>query len=307
MTTSVVSFANQNNLALYGMLHQVDHERKKVGIIILSPGIKNRVAPHRLYVKMANRLHELGFEVFRFDPEGLGDSEGEIDCEFAADLYGSIQTGRFVADTHAAMDWLERERGISEFVLAGLCGGAITGLLAASGQPRVVGLLALGIPVILDGTDIDKVRFMTQEQAGYLRKWYFRRLLQPRSWLRLLTLKTDFRVLVRSLLDVKPSKQAAEPNDSPDDGNFNPLFPTAFESFAASNGQMLFVFSEADRLYWEFQEKFLGRYGAMAERFADRFEVHMTAGANHIFSLKEWQEDMLQMSSSWMLKHFAAS
>ena len=36
MTTSVVSFANQNNLALYGMLHQVDHERRKVGIIILS-------------------------------------------------------------------------------------------------------------------------------------------------------------------------------------------------------------------------------------------------------------------------------
>jgi hypothetical protein len=296
-----VRFTKANGRALYGMLHTVERGRGDVGIIILSPGIKNRVAPHRLYVKMAKMFQEMGYEVFRFDPEGLGDSDGEIDVALAADLYRSIQTGRFVEDTIEAMDWMEKERGISRFVLSGLCGGAITGLLAGAEDPRVAGLHSLGIPVILDGSEVDSSRFITDGQLDRLKKGYLRKLTDPRSWIRLLSFKSDFGMLFRSFFRKKSPQEPATTD------NYNPLFSQAFEQFAAAGKKMLLVFSGADRLYWEFQEKFLDRHGALAERYRESYSIHVIEEANHIFSFEEWQRDMLSVSRAWLIGNFPAS
>ena len=40
------------------------------------------------------------------------------------------------------MDWLQKEHGIRRFVAAGLCGGAVTGLLTAQRDARIEGLIA---------------------------------------------------------------------------------------------------------------------------------------------------------------------
>jgi len=69
--------------------------RRPVAVLLLSPGIKMRVAPHRLYHKMAAFIADLGFPVLRFDFHGLGDSEGELGESTLAEVYNSIQSGRF--------------------------------------------------------------------------------------------------------------------------------------------------------------------------------------------------------------------
>jgi hypothetical protein len=296
-----VRFVKPNGRALYGMLHTVEERRGDVGIIILSPGIKNRVAPHRLYVKMAKLFQKMGYEVFRFDPEGLGDSEGEIDVALAADLYRSIQTGRFIEDTVEAMNWMERERGVSRFILSGLCGGAITGLLAGADDHRVAGLLSLGIPVILDGSAVDSSQFVTEGQLERLKKGYLKKLTDPKSWVRLLTFRSSFGMLFKSFFRKKKPQDPGQPD------NYNPLFSKAFESFAAAGKKMLLLFSGADRLYWEFQEKFLERHGALAERYSDLYAVHVTNEANHIYSFEEWQRDMLSVSRAWLTDNFPVS
>ncbi len=88
-----VFFDNRNKLRLFGILHRPEGAGKDVCIIILSPGIKSRVAPHRLYIKMAESFCEMGYCVLRFDPHGIGDSEGEIEERMSADFYGSVQVG----------------------------------------------------------------------------------------------------------------------------------------------------------------------------------------------------------------------
>ena len=133
---SPVTFSKKNDCRLFGILHEPENPISDIGIILLSPGIKGRVAPHRLYVKMADRFCNLGFPVLRFDPEGLGDSEGGIDEEWIADVYGTIEQGGVVLDTTRAMDWMEEQSRIKRFILAGLCGGAITGLLAGAQDYR---------------------------------------------------------------------------------------------------------------------------------------------------------------------------
>ncbi|WKZ32629.1 MAG: hypothetical protein QY316_12055 [Thermodesulfobacteriota bacterium] len=299
-----VVFRNKEGLALHGILHMPSGTPRQQGIIILSPGIKSRVAPHRLYVKMSRRFVELGYAVLRFDPAGMGDSEGEIDERFAADVYGSIQVGRFVGDTVAAMDWMQRELGIKSFILSGLCGGAITGLLAGAGDNRVDSLLGLGIPVILDGASVDRTRHMSKGQLEEMRRGYLRKALDPKAWTRLLSFKSDYRLLMKSLaLTLSGKKKKPMPagvtGKAAVPGNFNTLFPDAF-SRMAEKGKVCLVFSEADRLYWEFEEKFAATHRDSIARAGKNLEIHITKNANHVFTFRDWQESALETMCSWL-------
>ena len=116
-----ISFRNQGGVMLHGILHEPDASvARGVCVLLLSPGTKGRVGPHRLYTKIAARLAPLGFHVLRFDFYGLGDSEGELSTRVLADMYNSIQSGRYIGDTIAAMDWMQETLGVRRFVGSGL-------------------------------------------------------------------------------------------------------------------------------------------------------------------------------------------
>jgi pimeloyl-ACP methyl ester carboxylesterase len=304
MAVAPVSFVSPGGHPLCGILHAAGSEPSPTAIVILSPGIKNRVAPHRLYVKMARRFESLGYDVLRFDPEGLGDSGGEIAFETAADLYGSIQRGRFAADTRAALDWMRAARGTQRFVLSGLCGGAITGLHAGQDDNRVVGLLGLGIPVILDGTDVDKRRHVTDGQLAGLRKGYLKRVFRLESLMRLLTFRSDIRLIWKSLMQPLKASKRTEAPDAEQGSNVNPTFAPAYDRFLTGGRKVLLVFSESDRLYWEYKEKFEAHNRSLVDRHAAASRIHVTPDANHIFSFHEWQEDMLHAAVSWLNENF---
>lgn len=308
-TITPVRFPNKDGLMLYGILHEPAAEKRKdIGILLLSPGVKMRIAPHRLYNKWAEKFVQLGFTVFRFDFCGLGDAEGEIEQDFLADLYGSIQLGRYVEDTRSAMQWLSSACGLDRYILAGLCGGAITGLLTAKSDARVEGLLGLGIPVILDGSNLDKSKYLTEGQMDRLAGRYVRKLLNPVSWWQLLTFQSDYRVIWRIFkkkfnLNVGPAlsdgEKACEQKD-----NTNPLFARAFFEMVSSGRRIIFIFSGSDRLDWEYEEKFVQWNKDKLKQYDAHFETAIIPDANHILSLPEWQEQMMDLSEHWLKKHF---
>jgi alpha/beta superfamily hydrolase len=299
-----VTFENPRGHRLFGILHEpLANARQDVGIILLSPGIKNRVAPHRLYNKMAAAYVSLGFWVLRFDFYGLGDSEGEIREPLLANLYGSIQTGRYIGDTHAAMDWMRRTHGIERFVLGGLCGGGITGVLAGVNRRDLAGIIGLGLPVILDGSSIDKLRHMTTGQLARVRGHYLGKLFKPSAWLRLLTFKTDFRMLFRAF-GVKGKGRNQHAGQSEQVSNLNPLFPPAFLSILTHRKPILLLFSGSDRLYAEYKEKFLQVYRERVSVLSESLQVEVVEDANHIFTFVEWQQDMLSRTRAWLQRVF---
>jgi hypothetical protein len=315
-TRTPVTFVNADGARLFGMLHQPEVPRDPhAAILLLSPGVKMRVAPHRLYNKMTERFVTLGYTVFRFDFHGLGDSGGLAPDTLLADLYGATQVGRYVDDTVAAMDWMQRTYGTSRFIAAGLCGGALTGLLTAQRDSRIVSLLGLSIPVILDGSNVDASRYMTATQLAGTRKRYLNklRLWDPevwRSWKRFLTLQSHYSLVVRSLtqpLLAKLRRGAAASAPAPQGGdrpveqdNTNPHFAPAFLRMVSTSRRMLLVFAETDRLLWDFEAKFLQRHQAAIGRYKDDYEIHIVPQANHIFSFAEWQEEMLSRSCAWL-------
>lgn len=316
MKEDAVVITSKSGKRLFGILHTNGQDANPAGIVLLSPGIKNRVAPHRLYIKMARRFAEMGFTVLRFDPEGLGDSEGDITEPLTADLYRSIQTGRFVDDTISAMDWMDRECGTKKYILSGLCGGAITGLLAGALDRRVDSLLGLGIPVVLDGSEVDERKNITEARLEALRKRYFRRLLDPKAWSRFLSFRSDYRLIMKSLLQAagKNKKNAPDTHVLSDavfnhipGSNYNPYFTPAFYRMVSSSRRLFLIFSEADRLYWEFDEKFARWFGEDLKKYASFYEVSIVKNANHIFSLKETQEEMLALSSDWLKRNYKRS
>lgn len=302
-----VTFRNAEGHQLVGILHLPDEPvDQRPCVVLLSPGVKMRVAPHRMYNKMADRFVRDGFAVFRFDFAGLGDAEGEIDQEQLSHVYNSIQLGRFVGDTNAALDWLQRAHGFSAFIAAGLCGGAITGLLAAEEDRRIVALLALGIPAVLDVGEAQQRAHLTKGQLEQMGRGYLRKLLDPRSWLRFLSFKSDYRVMWKSLrrLFEKRVPAAERTTSAPAAGtpvdNTNPRFAPAMFSMLEGGRPMLHIFSGSDRLAWEFKEKFQERYPDRLARHQAHLEVQVIDKANHILAYPDWFGEMLDLSSHWL-------
>lgn len=314
-----VVFANRKGLKLFGVLHQPPSAtRADVAVLLLSPGVKMRVGPERMYCTMAQHFVDLGFPVLRFDFFGLGDSEGEVTEELLKDVYNHIEVGRFIDDTIDAMDWMAREHGIRRFILSGLCGGAITGLLAAQRDPRVAGLLALAITPVLASRSAQPGMYMTAGQAADLQRTYLQKLMSPGAWLRLFTLQTDYRFMWRAMTQrfraapaPPPAPTAdhlaspASPADEAD--NASPLFPPAFFAMIESGRPILMVFGGSDRLLWEYEEKFVARHRERLERTIGVHEVHTIAQANHVLSFEPWQQEMLAVSTSWLRRRFPDS
>lgn len=308
---AAVVFPNRRGLRLFGVLHvPAGGARAEVAVILLSPGVKMRVGPERLYRTFAERLVSLGLPVLRFDFHGLGDSEGEVTEELLKDVYNHIEVGRFVDDTIDSMEWMAQTYGTRRFILSGLCGGAITGLLTAKGDPRVAGLLALAITPVLASHAADPSTYMTAGQLADMRHTYLQKLLSPTAWLRLLMFKSDYRVIWRAVMQpfLPRPPVAAPPENAPAErDNANPLFPPAFFSMTESGRPVLLVFGGSDRLRWEFEEKFLARHQARLAAGPQCYEVHTIAHANHVLSFEPWQEELLDASSTWLRRWFPSS
>jgi pimeloyl-ACP methyl ester carboxylesterase len=303
-----VTFSNRDGSTLFGLIHEpLDNRRNDTGVILLSAGVKGRVAPHRLYIKMARLFADAGFTTLRFDFCGLGDSEGAIEEQYLADFYQSIELGRYTDDTIAAIDWMEDRFGFRRFILAGLCGGAIAGLHAGAKDHRVTSLIGIGLPVILAGAGIDRSKFLTKVESALSRRDYTKKLFSLSSWARFLSLRSDYKFILRSFLKPLVSKKTDQPNRAGQDmisdaepsqlkdqtikDNFNPYIPTLFKNFLTT-GKILLFFGEADRYSWEFREKYMDRYCSELGRYQKNLEAHIVSQANHILSVSEWQKDM---------------
>lgn len=299
-----VKFRNREGLELFGTLHRSDIEdRSKPFAILLSPGVKMRVGPGRLYIPVTKLLNELGFSVLRFDFYGLGDSEGELEEELLADVYNNIEVGRYVDDSIAAMDYVAHEIGATHFLLGGLCGGAITGLLTAQCDSRVTALLSIGMTVTLASNSATPAKYLTQNELATLRSGYLSKVLDIGSWARLLTFKSDYSALYRSLAQpFRRSVKLSEKNKPPEEqrGDVNPLFPKAYLDFLNRGGKALMIFSGADRLYGQYQEKFLAYHKQELDQVSDQIVEYVIPDANHVVSFGKWREELLSRTSAWL-------
>jgi uncharacterized protein len=308
-----VVFPNATGQRLFGMLHRPAVNRAGgAAVLLLSPGIKGRIAPHRLYIKLARQLCDAGFMVLRFDFYGLGDAEGELEEKRVADVYATVAMGRYTDDTLAAMNWMQHEYHVDRFVLSGLCGGAITGLFAGARDPRVQALAGFGIPVIQYGDETLRYKHLSSGEQGQFRRGYLQKLLDWKSWLRLLTLRSDFGIIAKVFLSplkrlwmksvgggTPPSGQD-QPQSAVSVDNLNPFFPPAFFDFLNGSRKLFLVFGGNDRLYWDYMEKFYQPRKLKIDQLGNFLEQRVIEGARHIYEEKEHHETLLRVVVDWV-------
>lgn len=309
-----VIFENRYGQKLFGVLHRPTEGKAEVAVLLLSPGVKMRVGPHRLYNQLTQLLVAKGLTVLRFDFYGLGDSEGELKELRTPQIYNAIQNGRYVEDTLDAIDWMVKSYGCQRYVAAGLCGGAITGLLAAQQDKRIESLIGLGIPTSFEGGEADYGKFLTDGELKVLEGGYIRKLRDPKSWIRLLTLQSDFRVIFKVLRRMLRSKlgERKPAISTPAEkkvvlANTNPQFPPAFFSMLKREYPMLLLFGGADRWTYEFTEKFEIVYQAELDKLPKVYDKIVVPEANHIFSKPSWRKAMQEHISIWVDVHFKKS
>ena len=119
---------------LFGIVSQPQRPRNGApAILFLTAGLLHHVGPHRLYVQAARQLSTIGFTCLRFDLGDVGDSQP------ALPTYSVVE--RSVSEIGQAMDYLEADYGINEFVVCGLCSGADDALKIANADKRVTGCI----------------------------------------------------------------------------------------------------------------------------------------------------------------------
>lgn len=127
--------------------------------LFMNAGVVHRIGPHRLNVKLARALADVGIASIRMDLSGLGDS---------VPAPGAVHSGeQTVLDLQEAMTHLERTLGIRRFIVFGLCSGSVHAYWLAQKDERVVGV-----------TMFDSYVFPTVK-THLLRRW---RRLRTLSW-----------------------------------------------------------------------------------------------------------------------------
>ncbi|HEY3699046.1 MAG TPA: alpha/beta hydrolase [Spongiibacteraceae bacterium] len=102
-------------------------------VLVLNSGVMHHVGTCRLSVKIGRTIAASGLLAVRFDYSGIGDSEprrGALSFEESS-----------IGETREVMDYLQKTRGINQFILYGLCSGADASYVSALADERVVGIV----------------------------------------------------------------------------------------------------------------------------------------------------------------------
>jgi hypothetical protein len=145
-----------------------------------------------MYVPMARRWAAAGFPVLRMDLSGLGDSRLPV---------GRTERHMYsldgVQDVRAAMDYLTTTRGLTDFILIGLCSGAYPVFHAGLEDCRVVAEVMINPQTFewKDGDTLDVDRALEYKSF----RFYLKAALQKDTWARLLRGHVNLAGIVRGL------------------------------------------------------------------------------------------------------------
>jgi hypothetical protein len=296
MSASIVTLRNPQGHALHCIFEEPPGGavRAQVAAVLLSPGIKTRVGPHQLNRKLARTFLEHGIPVMRVDFRGLGDSEGDWPDDSLEQIYRRIELGQCVGDARAALDWLEARFGVRRFIVGGLCGAAMTALQLAREDERLWALFSIGLPARLVGPPIVTRAELQSHWSRYLVK-----LARPAAWWRFLTLRSDYRLLWRSIeARLRKRQPAGPPQELAAD--LNPHLRPAMFDLLESGRTALLLFGEQDPRRWDFEEKFLEPLSASLAPYRRQVTYAVIPGANHILGTPAAVAEANRLTRDWL-------
>ncbi len=292
----VYSFTSDGQV-VRGVVHQPKSPVHK-GLILLPAGYKYRVGPHDFYVRMARELAVAGITVLRVDYPGLGFSDGDPPTGPVYAGWQRVEDGFFGRITaEIARDF--RDRFQLEVVMAGgICGGAITALIAAARAPDVIrSIVGINIPVTRTKSPGRKKNTVTSIKAVQRgRKDHLRKLVSLAAWRRLLTGTSSYKSMIRLWLP-----HFFKVDEAKADSLVNPAFLDAWQTTEKQKVLKLLAFGGKDNRWYEFNDLFLSP-SLSGRKEGDSYSVAVIEDANHEIFFPEWQQDCISVIRSFLMK-----
>lgn len=254
--------------------------RAKPIVLLLNSGLLPNIGPYRLHVRLARHLSTLGFESFRFDLSGIGESERSDD-----NLSRSEQQMR---DINIVMTHLQETCGAEQFVVMGICTGADNAHRAIMRDERIVG--AIGI----DGYYYPTFRYYLNYLVGYL----LPQMLRLESWVsksgKVLSRLGEKAGILKSVSShpVTIPYRWKVPDKRQTEADFKHLI--------SRNANMLCIYTAS----WPYNYP-----NQLADAFpsipiGDNIQVRYFENAEHMFPLSEDRNKLTETVSSWLLERF---
>ncbi len=271
------------------------------GVVIMSPGLKHRVGPHRMTIKLARLFVELGLPVLRFDFHGTGDAEGELDDRSVPILHEAIQNGLFATDAREAVATLCEATGLDRVIVCGLCGGAITGLYAAELDSRVDGLIGFQLPVKVLDLEADYADQISSGYSDFILTLYLKKIFRPEAWKNFLSGKSEYTLIWKTatrrlarLLGLGKDAGAGIPE------GMNLNFLRAYDAIAG-RVKMQWIYSEEELTRHDFE----GDFEEICLDGRDRpYDKVVLPDANHEFAPDLAQAALFAEIAAWLKRNY---
>lgn len=275
MRQTAVTFGPQQ--ALVGVLTEPDVLKPEAPVMLLiNAGLLPRQGPHRMNVRIARELTEIGMSSFRFDLSGRGDSQ-------TADIEGGDRA-QAVRDIKAAMDWLEQSRGTQRFLAFGVCSGAVNIYDLAQTDERVEGIMMFdGFWYRSRWTTI--VRYVKQVRA--------------KGW------RSALRAVARRIL---PKPRSPQPEDEapsvPSEYQGNPplaSFAEVMQHLVDRGVDVNLAYGGSIIEHYSYRAQFKHVFGGYP--FCTKVRCSYEPDVDHTFVTKRAQQRMLELLRGWGQSH----
>lgn len=245
-------------------------------VIFLNAGIVHRIGPHRLHVKIARFLAELGTPSLRFDLTGLGDSR----VHNGADGHNTDHEAQAVADIQAAMDATGKAlpHAPNGFIAFGICSGADNAYRAALRDERLTGLMLLD-PYAYDSPQARRSRIV--KKATDLGRWmrFIERLTRHRDW-----------------PDVRPANEANNGRVHPPPEDFG----AALQTLTDRGVDILALYTNSVEEQMTAPSHFHAVFKDFA--FGDRLTVRFNGDSDHTYSTLTAQAALFGQLADWLTR-----
>ncbi|HEY0057996.1 MAG TPA: hypothetical protein VGB56_02615 [Flavisolibacter sp.] len=247
-------------------------------VVIFNAGVIHKIGPNRLHVKLARRLATEGYNVFRFDYGGQGDSIARTDGPASSSYITN------------ALDLVEKKTGSGGFVLTGICSGAEDAYATAMSDSRIKGV------ILINGTglELDLFRKLYPDAEKSIQLRYYKKSMgKADRWLKVLKgksgalklskIKFIFRQLFKKPVPAKqtPAVQAT----------------ASFEALRKRNIALLLVLAEGSTAY----DLIRIAYG---DKGLEGIECKILKNVDHIITPIWAQEELFGLVSGWCNRRF---
>ncbi|HET9360289.1 MAG TPA: alpha/beta fold hydrolase [Vicinamibacterales bacterium] len=281
MREHAVVFGNESPLV--GIVTEPDSRLNGAPVcVLLNAGLGHRVGPNRLNVSLARKLADVGLTSLRFDFSGIGDSPASPSLDDAE------ESG--VNETMQAMDFLAESLGPSRFVPIGLCSGANVAFALARRDKRVVGAVLINAATVPSAHSDDQMKeARTRAEAHH----HEARLADWKSWLRVLTARSDLAAVTRSTLRL--ARRAAGLKEKP----LREFDLGVLPELDRRGVELLVMYTEGD-IGLELLASHVGPFENLAS--LERVRLEILRETDHILTPLWAQAQVEEMMLDWMTR-----